>query len=98
MQALLVIFLFFSIVVIVPWLVSGPMRGRPSAFNSRRERHLWLWALAVILAIFATLGPAGELVAVLREHNLLRLSFASVLVLTGIAVFRHWKKKRPGPA
>ena len=47
-----------------------------SLFTSDRERRLWLWTLAVLVAIYATLGPARVLADALRERNLLRLSFA----------------------
>ena len=47
-------------------------------FTSRRERRLWLCALAVVVAIYSTLGLAGSLAEELREHNLLP---AAVLVL-----------------
>ena len=32
-----------------------------SAFTSARERRLWVWALATVLAIYGTLGLAGRL-------------------------------------
>ena len=35
---------------------------------SKRERRLWLWTLAVLVAIYATLGLAPILAQVLRER------------------------------
>ena len=48
---------------------------RVSLYTSDRERRLWFWALAVVVAIYSTLGLAGTLAEVLREHNLMRASF-----------------------
>ena len=67
-----------------------------SLFTSDRERRLWLWTLVVLVAIYSTLGPAQTLVAALRERNLLRVSFALVL-LVGVTAFAwQWVKRRPG--
>ena len=43
-------------------------------FTSDRERRLWLWTIAVLVAIYASLGFAETLVVTLRERNLLRTS------------------------
>jgi hypothetical protein len=67
-----------------------------SLFTSDRERRLWLWTLAVVVAIYSTLGPAQMLVAALRERNLLRVSLATVLLLVGAVIVWRWVKKRPG--
>jgi hypothetical protein len=67
-----------------------------SLFTSDRERRLWLWTLAVMVAIYSTLGPARTLVDALRERNLLRVSFALVLLLVVGAIARRWVKRRPG--
>ncbi len=67
-----------------------------SLFTSDRERRLWLWLLAVVVAIYSTLGPAQTLVAELRERNLLRLSFALVLLLVVAAIVGRWVMMRPG--
>ena len=67
-----------------------------SLFTSDRERRLWLWTLAVMVAIYSTLGPARMVADALREHNLLRISFAVVLLLVVGAVAASWVKRRPG--
>ena len=67
-----------------------------SLFTSEREERLWLWTLVVLVAIYATLGPAQTLVAVLCARNLLRFSFAIVLLLTVIVIALPWVKRRPG--
>ena len=43
-------------------------------FTSDRERRLWLWTLAVLVAIYSTLGLARALVEGLRELKLLEIS------------------------
>ncbi len=66
-----------------------------SLFTSARERRLWFWALAVIVAIYATLGWARVLVDALRERGLLRVSFAGVVVLLVAAIVWQWLRARP---
>jgi len=65
-------------------------------FTSKRERRLWLWTLAVLLAIYSTLGPARVLVDALRERNLLRVSFGVLVGLVVVAILWQCIKKRPG--
>ncbi len=67
-----------------------------SLFTSGRERRLWLWTLAVMVAIYSTLGPARTLVDALRERNLLRLSFALVLIAVVGVIAAQWVRRRPG--
>jgi len=67
-----------------------------SLFTSDRERRLWFWALAVVIAIYSTLGPAQVLAEALRERNLLRVSVAVVLLLAGATIAGRWAKGRPG--
>ena len=64
-------------------------------FSSRRERRLWLWTLAVVVAIYATLGLTGTLAGALREYGLLDASiwglfimflFGAMIVTQGISV------------
>jgi VanZ family protein len=65
-------------------------------FTSDRERRLWIWTLIVVAAIYSTLGPAQVLVSGLRERNLLRFSFALLLLLIGVAIIWRWVKQPPG--
>jgi hypothetical protein len=67
-----------------------------SLFTSARERRLWLWTLAVMVAIYSTLGPARTLVDALRERNLLQVSFALVLLLLVVVIAGRWVRRRPG--
>ena len=95
--------------LIVPWIMAresskldppvaaggflGPSSG--SLFSSNRERRLWLWILAVMVAIYSTLSPAQEVAAALRERNLLRVSTAAFLLLVGVVIAVKWAKTRP---
>ena len=67
-----------------------------TVFTSERERRLWLWALIVMVAIYASLGPARILVDALRERNLLRVAFFGLVLVVVVAVGVQWFKKRPG--
>ena len=63
--------------------------GERSLFSSRRERRLWVWALAVVVAIYATADLARTLADALRESGLLELTptmFSAGMLLIGIAI------------
>jgi hypothetical protein len=65
-----------------------------SIFTSQRERRLWIWALAVIVAIYTTLGFAGTLAAYLRARNLLNNSFfIAFLVLVAVIAGSGWIRR-----
>jgi hypothetical protein len=55
-------------------------------FTSARERRLWGWTLAVVVAIFSTLGLAATLAGMLRDRGLIDnfFFFCFLLVLTAI--------------
>lgn len=67
-----------------------------SFFTSDRERRLWFWALAVVAAIYSTLGPAQVVAGTLRDRGLLRVSAAVVLLVVGAFVAWRWMESRPG--
>jgi hypothetical protein len=67
-----------------------------SLFTPDRERRLWFWALAVVAAIYSTLGLAGTLAEALRERNLLEVSFTLGLLLAATASAISGLKNRPG--
>ena len=63
-------------------------------FTSARERKLWLWALAVLVAIYATLGATPYVAATLRERDLLAAWWGfgflvAVIVIGIVAVSRR---------
>ena len=74
-------------------------------FSSKRERRLWLWTLAVVVAIYSTLGLAQSLVGALREHGLYYVALDVTLVLFVLGmilvlatVITQGLKTRPGGA
>ncbi len=67
-----------------------------SLFTSDRERRLWFWALAIIIAIYTTLGLAGKLEAYLRARDLLDDTFFICFLLATAAIVGSGLKRRPG--
>lgn len=67
-----------------------------SIFSSPRERQLWSWTALVLVAIYASLGVAGEVAATLRERELLIVAFMGGMLLAVLAVLTQWMKARPG--
>ncbi|MDE2904425.1 MAG: VanZ family protein [Chloroflexota bacterium] len=66
-------------------------------FSSARERQLWLWSAAVVVAIYATLGLAGTLAEVLREYELLDASslLLFAMFLLGATILTSGIRLRP---
>ena len=77
-------------------------RGAPDApmplFASKRERRLWLWTLAVMVAIYLTLGLARTLSDELRNRDLFAALWVLGLVLIGVTVLTLAVKAPPGAA
>lgn len=65
-------------------------------FTSQRERRLWLWALAVVVAIYSTLGLAGQLATVLSSRSILDASFVAGFALALAAGLGMALRKKPG--
>lgn len=65
-------------------------------FTSARERRLWAWTLAVVVATYSTLGLARTLAGILREEGILVAAFASGMVLVGATVLVLGLSTRPG--
>ena len=63
------------------------MTAPHSPFTSDRERRLWSWVLAVIVAIYSTLGLAGTLAEHIAE---LRRAYRSRLDTMDTALHRHF--------
>ena len=57
-----------------------------SLFTSDRERRLWLWTLAVVVAIYSTLGLTRTLAGALRDSGLLGAAFALGMLLVGATI------------
>ena len=69
--------------------------ARPPLFSSRRERRLWAWTLAVVAAIYSTLGLASTLAGVLADHDLLTPVFFLCMFLFGATVLTQGLQVRP---
>ncbi len=69
-----------------------------SRFVSGRERRLWLWTLAVVVAIYSTLGLAGMVAGALGDDDLAAAFFVLGMLLVGATVVTQGLKARPGGA
>ena len=65
-------------------------------FTSKRERRLWLWTLAVLVAIFSTLGLAGTLAETLRNRGMLDDFFFFCFILVLVIILAQGLTTRPG--
>ncbi len=66
-------------------------------FSSARERRLWLWTLAVVVAIYSTLGLATTLAGVLRARGLIDVAlFLFCMFLVGATIVTQGVQRRPG--
>ncbi len=63
--------------------------------SSDRERRLWFWAAAVVVAIYSTLGLARTLTGALREPGLVDAAFVLAFVLVVTAVVALGLRTRP---
>jgi hypothetical protein len=70
--------------------------GKRSLFTSARERRLWLWTIAIVIAIYESLGLGGMLADALRDRGLLNVSFALGVFLLLLIIVTHGLKRRPG--
>ena len=65
-------------------------------FVSDRERRLWLWTASVVVAIYATLGLAGRIAAVLGEGGFLDAAlFLLGMGLVAVTVIVHGFREGP---
>nr|WP_299387598.1 VanZ family protein [Allomuricauda sp.] len=63
-------------------------------FTSSREKRLWLYALAIALAIFATLFVGRPLANQLRDQNVQAIFFSIGLLLVGAVMLVYgWRTK-----
>jgi len=66
-----------------------------SLFTSRREKWLWIWILAVVFAIYSTLGLAGTLAELLRNRGLLDAFFVFSALLVLVIILIQGLRPRP---
>ena len=64
-------------------------------FSSARERRLWAWTLALVVAIYSTLGLAATLVGKLPEDLFGQVFFYALLII-GVVILTQGLKVRPG--
>ena len=66
-------------------------------FSSDRERRLWVWALAVVVAIYATADLARMLADALRDSGLLEQTatmFSAGMLLIGVMILVQGLRER----
>ena len=66
-----------------------------SLCSSDRERRLWIWTLAVVVAIYASLAFAGRLADVLRARDLLGAALVTAFFVMLVAMAGLALKRRP---
>lgn len=66
-----------------------------SVFVSARERRLWLWTLAVVVAIYSTLGLAPTLADELQNRDLFGAIWFVAFLLLIVAVVVQALKRSP---
>jgi VanZ family protein len=71
------------------------MPPSPPRFSSDRERRLWIWTLAVVLAIYSTLGLAGTLAETLLARGKLDLAYVVSFLCVILAIAGTALRKRP---
>ena len=64
-------------------------------FSSTSERRLWGATVAVVIAIYSTLGLARTLNEVLLNRDLLTAAFGLGMVLVGVTIVTQGLKTRP---
>ena len=69
-----------------------------SLFSSRRERRLWLAFVIVLVGIYATLGNAPEIAAMLRERRSLTGTTFVVCLVALVVISVLFIRRRPGRA
>ena len=67
-----------------------------SVFTSAREKQLWSWSAAVILAIILSLFAGRPLARFFGDQNIQAAIFAFGMLLTAIAMCLHAIKVKPG--
>lgn len=67
-------------------------------FASNRERRLWTWTLAGVVAIYSTLGLAPTLAGALRDSGLIEEAVFLSMILVVATIVTQGLKTRPGGA
>lgn len=64
-------------------------------FSSKREQRLWIWTLALVVAIYSTLGLASTLAPFLYNQNVSAVAFLFCMLLVGLTILTQGLKTRP---
>ncbi len=65
-------------------------------FTSKRERRLWIATVAVVIAIYSTLGLAGRITSELIRQDILGNIFFAFFVIVVAAILASGLIRRPG--
>ncbi|MEJ1222936.1 VanZ family protein [Sediminicola sp. 1XM1-17] len=65
-------------------------------FRSSREKKLWLWALVVLLGIYATLLIGKPMIDHMRQSGVTIIGFLAVMFLVALTVVLHGLKVKMG--
>lgn len=65
-------------------------------YRSSREKKLWLWALLVLLGIYATLLVGKPIIDHMRESGITIIGFLTVMFLVALTVVLHGLKVKMG--
>ena len=69
--------------------------SKPPLFTTDRERRLWGWTLAAVVAIYSTLGLASTLADVMYWQGASAIAFLAFMTLVGLTVLTQGLKTRP---
>ena len=72
------------------------LRMKLRLFATDRERRLWVWALAVVAAIYSTLGLASLMADVLYSQAVSAVAFLVCMALVGLTILTQGLRTRPG--
>ena len=64
-------------------------------FSSDRERRLWAWAAAAVVAIYVTIGFSGPLLGLVPDDQRAAFFFLLAMFLVGMAALAEGLKFRP---
>ena len=67
-----------------------------SLFTSKREKQLWIWVAVIMMAIYSTLGLAGQLANELVERRMLNNIFFYTFLVTVAIIMGIGLRWRPG--
>ena len=76
----------------------APPEESVSLFSSPRERRLWMCTIAIVIAIYLTLGVASSFAGILYNQGLSAIVFLYFMLMVGVTVLLFALRVRPGGA